>query len=189
LAGVPAGGRAIIKATNLPQNMTGWILNIGNQTAAFTYTNNQLLATVPSGLGYGPQIVQLISPPGGPIGPTASIFPIAMKIDALPPLIGTVLNAFGVPITAGSQVHPGDVLTVNLSGISDPTIPQLTLSNFFATLGAITGPGAVTAPVTQFNNSTIQIQIPYSAPTGTFVPLYVGVGTRVSSPLYLNIHN
>jgi hypothetical protein len=188
LAGVPAGGTAIINATNLPQNMTGWVLNIGGQPAPFTYGNNQLLATVPSGLGYGAQIVQLISPPGGPIGPSITIPQIWMKIDALPPSIISVTTATGVPVSATSQVHPGDVLIVNLFGLSDPTIPQLTSANFFATLGAITGPGALSAPV-QFNNSVIQVQIPYSAPNGT-VPLYVGVGTRVvSSPVFLNIHN
>ncbi len=187
LPGVPAGGTAIINATNLPQNMTGWILYIGGQPAAYTYGNNQLQATVPSALGFGAQTVQLVAPPGGPIGPSIVIPEIAMKIDTLPPSIASVSTVTGVPITSTSQVHPGDVLIVNLFGLSDPTIPQLTSANFFATLGAITGPGALNAPV-QFNNSVVQVQIPYSAPNGTF-PLYVGVGTRVSSPVYLNIHN
>jgi predicted Zn-dependent protease len=191
LAGVPPGGTAIINATNLPQNLTGWILTIGGQPAqSLGYNSNgQLQATVPSGLGYGAQTVQLISPVGGPIGPTATIPPIAMKIDAQPPSIVSVLSASGTPINASSQVHPGDVLTINLLGLTDPTIPQLTLANIFASLGATTGPTALSAPVIQFNNPSIQVQIPYTAPNGTFIPLYVGVGTRVSSPLYLNIHN
>jgi hypothetical protein len=190
LAGVPPGGTAIINATNLPQNLTGWILTIGGQPAPMLYSNGQLQATVPSGLGYGAQIVQLVSPPGGPIGPSTSIPPIAMKIDAQPPSIVSVLNASGSPITASSQVHPGDVLTINLLGISDPTIPQLTIANIFASLGATSGPTALSVPVIQFSNPTIQVQIPYSAPNGSFIPLYVGVGTRVvSAPFYLNIHN
>jgi hypothetical protein len=189
LAGVPAGGTAVITATDLPQNLTGWTLNIGGQLAPMVYGNGQLQAAVPSGLGYGAQTVQLIAPVGGPIGPGISIPPIAMKIDALPPTIASVLSASGVPLTSSSVVHPGDVLTVNLLGISDPTIAQLTISNIFATLGAITGPGAFNAPVIQFSNPAIQVQIPYSAPTGTSIPFYVGVGTRVSSAVYLNIHN
>jgi uncharacterized protein (TIGR03437 family) len=185
---VPAGGTAIINTTNLPQNLTGWVLNIGGQTAPLlSYGNGQLQASVPSGLGYGAQTVQLIAPVGGPIGPGISIPPIAMKIDALPPTIASVIGANGAPLTNSSVVHPGDVLTVNLLGIPDPTIAQLTIANIFATLGAITGPGAVNAPVIQFNNSTIQVQIPYSAPTGTSIPFYVGVGTRVSSAVSLNI--
>ena len=189
LAGVPAGGTAIINTTNLPQNLTGWILTIGGQAATMSYNNGQLQATVPSALGYGAQTVQLISPAGGPVGPSISIPPLAMKIDAAPPSIAAVLSASGAPITASTEVHPGDVLTVTLFGLSDPTIAQLTIANIFASLGAITGPGSLTAPVIQFDNPTIQVQIPYSAPTGTFIPLNVGVGTRVSSPFYLNIHN
>ena len=188
LAGVPAGGLANINGVNLPQNLTGWSLTIGGQNAPMFYTNGQLQTIIPSGLGYGPQIVQLISPLGGPIGPSPIVPPIAMKIDVLAPSITSVLSASGVPITSSSQVHPGDMLTVSLLGLSDPTIPQLTTANIFATLGAITGPNAMNAAV-QFNNPVIQVQIPYSAPNGTFVPLYVGVGTRVSSPFYLNIHN
>jgi hypothetical protein len=133
--------------------------------------------------------VQQIAPVGGPIGPGISIPPIAMKIDALPPVIVSVLSAFGAPVTSSTVVHPGDVLTVNLSGISDPTIAQLTIANIFASLGAITGPGALNVPVTQFSNPAIQVQIPYSTPNATSIPFYVGVGTRVSSAVYLNIHN
>ena len=121
--------------------------------------------------------------------PAGSIFPLAMKIDALPPSIVSVLNASGAPITAASQVHPGDVLTVNMFGLADPTITQLTIANVFASLGSITGPNAISSPVIQFSNPVLQIQIPYSAPTGSSVPLYVGIGTRVASPFYLNIHN
>jgi len=183
LAGVPAGYTAVISATNVPQNLTGWILTIGAQPATMAYSNGQLMATVPSGLGYGAQTVQLISPTGAPI------FPIAMKIDAQPPSIVSVLNASGAPITAASQVHPGDVLTVNMLGLADPNITQLTIANLFATLGAITGPSAISAPVVQFSNPVVQIQIPYSAPTESSIPLYVGIGTRVAGPFYLNIHN
>jgi hypothetical protein len=100
-----------------------------------------------------------------------------------------VLNASGAPITASSQVHPGDVLTVNMFGLADPTISQLTIANLFASLGAITGAGAINAQVVQFSNPVLQIQIPYAAPTGSFIPLYVGIGTRVAGPFYLNIHN
>jgi Matrixin len=185
LAGVPPGGTALISATNVPQNLTGWILTIGGaQALSLGYNGNgQLQATVPSGLGYGAQIVQLISPTGAPI------FPLVMKIDAQPPSIVSVLNASGAPITPSSQVHPGDVLTVNMFGLADPTITQLTIANLFASLGSITGSNAITAPVVQFSNPVVQIQIPYSAPTGSSIPLYVGIGTRVAAPVYLNIHN
>ena len=180
LAGVPAGGTAVINVTNLPQNLTGWILTIGGQLAPMAYSNGQLQATVPSGLASGPATVQLISPTG------ASIPSLVMKVDAAPPAIGAVFDA-NVSVTPANGVRPGDVLTVNMIGLSDGT--PFTIANLFATLGAISGLSATTVPVVQFNSPTIQIQIPYTAPIGSFVPLYVGVGTRVSSPFYLNIHN
>jgi predicted Zn-dependent protease len=182
LAGVPAGGTAVINQTGLPQNLTGWILTIGGQQATLAYSNGQLLATVPSGLTNGPTIVQLISPTG------AIVPPLVMKIDAPPPAIGSVSTASGAPVTASTQLHPGDVLTVNMIGLSDNVTP-LTKSNLFASLGAITGPGAIPVPVLQFNNSAVQIQIPFSGPVGTAIPLYVGLGTRVSAPVYVNIQN
>ncbi len=179
LAGVPAGGTAVINVSNLPQNLTGWILTMGGQLATMSYSNGQLQATVPSGLSPGPVIVQLISPTG------ASIPSLVMKVDAAPPAIGPVFDS-GVSVTPATGVRPGDLLTINLISLSDGT--PFTIANLFATLGAISGPSAISVPVIQFSNPSIQIQIPYSAPTGT-IPLYIGVNTRVSSPLYLNIHN
>jgi predicted Zn-dependent protease len=182
LTGVPSPGTAVINAVGIPQNLTGWMLTIGGQPAALAYTNGQLQASVPGGLGYGPQIVQLFPPSG------AAVPPIAMKIDAPPPSITSVLSASGAPITATSTVHPGDVLTINMFGMFDGITP-LTLTNLVASLGATTGPGAVSLQVLQFNDPVIQVQIPFSAPTGPLVPLYIGVGTRVAAPVYLNIHN
>ncbi len=185
LAGVPAGGTAVITG-NLPPNVAGWSLTIGGQPAALFYSNGQLEATVPSGLSnLFPAIVQLIPPSGPPVAP------IAMKIDAAPPSINAVMNASGAAVTASTVVHPGDVLTINMFGLSDGITP-LAQSNVFASLGGIVGgldaQSAVVAPVIQFNNPMIQVQIPFTAPTGVTVPLYVGVGTRVSA-VYLDIHN
>jgi hypothetical protein len=182
LAGVPAGGTALISVTGLPQNLTGWILTIGGQPAALAYNSGQLQATVPPGLSEGPAIVQLISPTG------AFIPQLVMKIDAPSPSIGAVQTASGALVTTSTQVHPGDVLMINMIGLSDNITP-VTIQNLFASLGAISGANALALPVLQFNNPVVQVQIPYSAPTGTSIPLYVGIGTRVSAPVYLNIHN
>ncbi|HTB14575.1 MAG TPA: matrixin family metalloprotease [Bryobacteraceae bacterium] len=189
LAGVPSPGSAIINVNTLPQNLTGWSLTIGGQTASSLAYNGsgQLQAGVPSGLSnLLPALVQLIPPSGPPIAP------IAMKIDGAPPSIVSVTNASGAAITSTAQVHPGDMLTISMFGLSDGITPVIQ-SNLFASLGGIVGGlgafSATSVPVTQFSNPTIQVQIPYSAPTGVSIPLYVGIGTRVSAPVYLNIHN
>jgi hypothetical protein len=186
LGGVPSGGTAVINTTGpMPQNLTGWILTIGGQQATPYYNNGQLQATVPNGLSNTvPAIVQLISPSGPPI-PT-----LAMKIDALPPSIGTVLNAAGGVVSSTTPVNPGDILTITMAGLFDNVTP-LTIGNLFASVDGITGglngASAISVPVLQFGNPVMQVQIPYSTPAGASTPLYVGLGTRVASPIYLNI--
>jgi hypothetical protein len=176
LAGVPAGGTAIINATGLPQNLTGWTLTIGQQQVSPGFLNGQLQVTVPNGLPIGPALVQLISPTG------ATIPPIVMKVDAPAPLITSVTEVSGALITSNQPAHPGDILILNVAGLSDG-VTALTLSNLFATVGG------VTVPVIQVSNPQVAIQLPMSIPTGTSVPLYLGIGTRLSSAFSLNIHN
>lgn len=176
LAGVPAGGTAIINATGIPQNLTGWTLTIGQQQVTPAYLNGQLQVIVPNGLPIGPAIVQLTSPTG------ATIPPIVMKIDAPPPLIASVTSISGSLISSSQPAHPGDILILNVAGLSDG-ITALTTANIFASIGG------VSVPVIQVGNPQVAIQLPMSVPTGTAVPLYLGVGTRLSSAFSLNIHN
>jgi Matrixin len=177
LPGVPAGGTAIINVTGaLPQNLTGWTLTIGNQQVNPAFLNGQLQVVIPNGLPVGPAIVQLTSPSG------ANIPPIVMKIDALPPLITSVTTMSGSLISSNQAAHPGDMLILNVAGLSDGVTP-LTPANMTATVGG------VTVPVVQVSNPQVAIQLPMSVPTGTAVPLYLGVGTRLSPAFFLNIHN
>lgn len=176
LAGVPAGGTAIINATGIPQNLTGWTLTIGQQQVTPEFLNGQLQVVIPNGLPIGPAIVQLTSPTG------ATIPPIVMKIDALPPLISSVTSISGSLISSSQPAHPGDTLILNVAGLSDGITP-LTPANIFASIGG------VSVPVIQVSNPQVAIQLPMSVPTGTAVPLYLGVGTRLSPAFSLNIHN
>jgi uncharacterized protein (TIGR03437 family) len=175
LSGVPVGGTAVISMTNVPLSLTGWMLTIGGQTTGWSLVNGQINAIVPGGLTPGPAIVQLTSPTG------ATVPSIVMKIDAPLPVISSVLNAAGVPISSSQPAHPGDFLTLNTTGLSDG-VTQITTSNIFVTADG------VSVPVIQVNYPAIQVQLPLSVPTGT-VPLAIGIGTRISAPVFLNIHN
>jgi hypothetical protein len=176
LGGVPAGGTALIGVTPVPQNVTGWTLTIGNQQVTPSLYNGQLIVTVPGGLTPGYVTVQLTSPTG------ALIPSIAMKIDALPPVIGGLgSNTSSIP------VHPGDVLTLDVMGLSDGITP-VTIPNIFVMLGGVNGQGGLTLPVLQLNDPMVQVQIPASTPLGS-ISLAVGIGTRLSQPVVLNIHN
>ncbi len=173
LGGVPVGGTAVISVTPVPQNLSGWTMSIGTLNVIPVLNNGQLMVTVPGGLTPGYALVQLTSPTG------VAIPPIAMKIDAPPPVVGQVVNAPGL---AAAALHPGDTLSISVLGLSDGITP-VTPQNVFVTAGG------VSVPVIQVNDPIVQIQLPLSVPTGTAVPLYVGIGTRVSAtPLLLNIH-
>jgi hypothetical protein len=183
LAGVPAGGTAVINVSPVPQNLTGWTLTIGNQQVTPVLSNGQLVVTVPGGMTPGYVTVQLTSPTG------ATIPPIGMKIDAPAPVIGPVVGSAGAGLatTSSIPVHPGDLLTLDIMGLYDGITP-VTISNIFVILGGVNGQGGVTLPVLQLNDPMVQIQIPASTPLGT-ISLAVGIGTRLSQPVVLNIHN
>jgi hypothetical protein len=183
LAGVPAGYSALIKVNPIPQNLTGWTLTIGNQQVTPVLSNGQVIVTVPGGLTPGYVTVQLTSPTG------TAIPSIAMKIDAAPPLIGSAVGSAGASFSSASSipVHPGDLLTLDIMGLSDG-FTAVTIPNIFVILGGSNGQGGISLPVLQLNDPMIQIQIPPSAPNGT-ISLAVGIGTRLSQPVTLNIHN
>jgi hypothetical protein len=121
--------------------------------------------------------VQLTSPTG------VTTQPIFMKIDAAPPQIGTIINAASAVVSSTTQVYPGDTLTLNISNFGDNITP-VSIPNIFVTLDAV-----INVPVLALSGSAIQIQIPPSTPNNASSPLTVGIGTRISSPVNLNIHN
>lgn len=190
LNGTPVGGTALINVTGLPSNlaanMPGWILSIGNQQATPVLVSQSggsgvVNVVVPGGLLSGPAPVQLTSPTGAT---TPQIF---MQIDAPPPVIGLIVNAAGT-VSSTTEVHPGDTLILNVSNLGNG---QISISNIQVTIDAVNGQGGINVPILALNGSdtAIQIQIPASTPNNAASPLTVGVGTRVSAPVLLNIHN
>jgi len=183
LPGIPVNGIALIAVTPpLPQSVTGssspgWILTIGNETAPWSVVNGVIDAIVPGGLSTGAIPVQLTSPTG------VTTQPIFMKIDAAPPQIGTIINAASAVVSSTTQVYPGDTLTLNISNFGDNITP-VSIPNIVVTLDAV-----INVPVLALSGSAIQIQIPPSTPNNASSPLTVGIGTRISSPVNLNIHN
>lgn len=191
LAGTPQGGLAVIGVTGIPQAspvpatqvLTGWTLNIGpQQVVSPTLINgNQIQAQVGSNVPTGAVDVQLISPGG------ASTPVIEMKVDVAPPLIVSVSDATGATIAPTQQIQPGAVITLNLTNLSDGITP-VNAQTLFVTGGAFNTSAAFSIPVQQFSGLSVQIQIPTWISNGT-LPVSVGVGTRVSAPVLLSIHN
>ena len=66
LAGIPAGGTALIATTGLPADLTGWTLSVGPLNVPFTAdANGVLTVNLPVNLAVGEQPV-LLTAPGNP---------------------------------------------------------------------------------------------------------------------------
>jgi len=124
LAGVPAGGTALIATTGLPADLTGWTLTVGPLPAAFTADANGVLTVqVPNLLAVGQQPVQLTPPPNS----TVSAIPqVILQLDPAPPLIlwsvdTPVPNGGQVLVSASNPVPLGESMTLMVYGLSSPS--------------------------------------------------------------------
>ena len=118
LAGIPAGGTALVRTTGLPQDLTGWTVTVGGLATTFAVDKNGVLSIrVPDKISLGPQIVQLARADG--TGPQ----PIALQVDAAPQVIAsafdnTVLNGTGAAVSATSPANAGDTITLSVSQLN-----------------------------------------------------------------------
>ena len=187
LAGVPAGGIALIRTTGLPVEHVGWILGIGGVETAFTAdAQGAISAQVPGGLAVGPQPVQLFTA-AGPAAP-----PVLMQLDSPPPLIVSAFNnsandGNGIPVTSLTPVRAGDLATLTVEGLAE------TLTSDPSSLWLNVGPSTAPATFTAGEGGAALVQfvvpeIPYDPQTPSSVALRIGAGTRLSDPFALDIH-
>ncbi len=187
LPGGTAGGTAVMGVSfpqgQAPQNLNGWALVIGGQqiSSPALVNGNQIQVTIPANLTPGPADVQLISPLG------AATLVIEMKVDAAPPVISSVASTSGAAISSAQTVQPGSAVVLTISNFPDGQTP-VNAQTVFVTGGAFNTSSAFSIPFTLTGPNTVQIQIPSWVPNGTLA-VSVGVGTRVSAPVVLNVHN
>jgi uncharacterized protein (TIGR03437 family) len=123
LAGVPAGGTAVISTSGLPftasnASLSGWTLTIAGQPVPFLLGDHgQIVAQIPVSLLTGPTVVQL-NPVSG-----AYVPPVLMQVDPPPPQISSITSmtpsAGSAASTATGVVHAGDTLTITVTGLAD----------------------------------------------------------------------
>jgi hypothetical protein len=203
LAGVPAGGTALIATTGLPADLTGWTLTVGPQPAAFTADKNGALTVqVPNQLAVGEQPVQLIPPANSGV---PAIPRVILQLDPPPPFI---LWGIDTPLPAGGPVllnatNPaplGTPVVLMLYGLSSPSgvLPAggAVWMNIAGTNYPVTAVTRVpadpksTAPppdlayVSFVVPTTLTLDPAVSNPA---VPLMVGTGTRLSAAYSLYI--
>jgi uncharacterized protein (TIGR03437 family) len=180
LAGVSAGGQAIISAVNLPVNASGWGLTIGGiAVPVFVGGGSQIYTQVPSVLGPGPAVVKLSSPTG------EYIPPVAMQVDAPPPVIASA-TAAGQPLDATHSVSAGDAITLTVSGLEQNGSLQ-------AAAVRVNAGGVLHVPssIVLLGPDLYQVQFTLAAtvPYGPQVPVSVGIDTRYAAPVYILVRN
>ena len=145
LAGVPAGGQALIRVSGLPADLTsglkGWALAIGGKLTPFKVVDaTTLSAVIPADLTVGAQGVQLASP--NPALTPGGVTPLFLQIDLAPP---TLLSAAAIRETA-TAVNPtsaakaGDRVVLNVSGLNQPGELVAALESVHLTIAGIDYP-------------------------------------------------
>jgi uncharacterized protein (TIGR03437 family) len=188
LAGVPAGGTALIASSGLPAALDGWRLAIGGVGAPFTVDQNgQITAQIPGGLALGPQVVQLLAPDGS--GPP----PIALQLDSAPPVIVSAFDnsaaaGAGAAVSPSSPANAGDSVTLLVVGLPDSAAGLPAASQVWLNLGgAIIAPVSVTAWPTDATLALVRLVVPAALPATSPVSLTIGTGTRLSAAFSLDI--
>ena len=176
LAGVPAGGTAVINATGLPQSalvtgLAGWTLTIASQQAVFSIgPSGQILAIVPPTVLPGPAVVQLTAPDG------TGVPPLLMQVDLPAPVVTGLID-----ITSTAALAPGDTISLTLAGLADQFGNLPAASAIDINIGGV-DVVPVSVAWSQTGNATVEFFFPSGVPSGA-QPLTLRVGTRIS-PAY-----
>ncbi|MEQ1945722.1 MAG: matrixin family metalloprotease [Bryobacteraceae bacterium] len=186
LAGIPAGGTALLRTSGLPQDAAAWNVTVGGIATTFTLDAAGVLAIrLPDKLPVGPAVVQLTRPDG--TGPQA----ILLQVDAPAPVItsafdNTVLDGKGAAVAASSPARVGDSISLFVAQLNPAGEVWIRVA------GATLWPAAVGAPDKNgisLVTFTLPATLPYDAKaTQQSVPVQVGTGTRLSDSFTLLTH-
>ncbi|MEO8026619.1 MAG: carboxypeptidase regulatory-like domain-containing protein [Bryobacteraceae bacterium] len=178
LAGVPAGGIAVLSVANLPTSATGLVLTVqGQQTPILSSADGRITFPVPTGLGVGAAVVRLSTAEGD------SIPAIAMQVDAPPPVILGASSASG-SLDAAHAAQAGETITLFVSGLANG-VSQATPSAIRVMVGGVEQNGIAISP-SPFGNSEIQFVLSPATPAGE-QQITLTAGTRVSSSFSITV--
>ena len=155
---------------------SGWSLTIGGVQAqpVAVLSSTQISAPVPSKLS-GPQLIQLV-------GPTGAIPPIAMQVDAAPPVIE--------PIDPSHTYGVGDLVTLTVDQLgADPNV-AVAPTSVSVVVGGVSQPVGQVAQRGTSNSYSVQFNMAAGTPlTPTGDSVVVSVGARQSAPATIYLHN
>lgn len=174
LAGVPAGGTALINTTGLPANLTGYAMTISNQLTTFTAgANNQLAAVVPGGTLPGAAVVRLFTPAG------TSLPPVVMQVDIAPPVITQAASTSGAMISQTVPALNGTTISLTVFGLEEATGNLPLPGNVLINVGGITTTALAIVPA-GLNLSTVEFIVPAGVAAGAQT-VTLQDGTRLSN--------
>jgi len=188
LAGVPAGGTALIASAGLPAALDTWKLLIGGESARFSVDKTgQITAQIPGDLAPGPQLVQLLAPDGS--GPP----PIVLQLDTAPPVIVSAFDnsaaaGVGAAVSPAGPANAGDTVTLTVSRLADPAAGLPAASQVWINFGsAVITPASVTPAPNEATLALVQFVVPAALPSASPVSVMIGTGTRLSAAYSLDI--
>ncbi len=208
LAGIPAGGTALIRTSGLPADLTGWTLTVGPENVAFTAdANGALTVNLPLDLGVAPLPVQLTAP-GNP--PVAVVPRVMLQVDPPSPVILWAVDyptpadptAPVVPVLTSptSPVQPGGVVTVMVYGLTGANKVLPSAGAVYVNIAGNAYPVTAVIAVPADPNSTAPPQdltyVNFAMPAGLVVdptvtdptvPVMVGTGTRLTAAFAVNV--
>jgi len=208
MAGIPAGGTALIRTSGLPVDLTGWTLSVGPENVAFTAdTNGVLTVNLPLDLGVAPQPVQLTAP-GNP--PLAVVPRVILQIDPPSPVIlwtvdyptPTDPTAPVEPVltSPSTPVAPGGLVTAMVYGLTGANKDLPGAGAVYVNIAGNAYPVTAVIAVPADPNSTTPVQdltyVNFVMPAGLVtdptvtdptVPVMVGTGTRLTAPFMVNV--
>lgn len=143
-----------------------------------------------------PEQVSFQIPANFPIGPTIlkfsngmeSALPIAVMIEAPPPVITSIAAAAGDIAAASRSLRAGESLTIFVSGLSDDPAGDVAAGKVKVEVGGVahTVLPAVDVQAPEGSFAVVIALSPLVAP-GSEVPVTVSVGTRVSQAFLISV--
>ena len=208
LAGIPAGGTALIRTSGLPADLTGWTLSVGPENVAFTAdANGVLTVNLPLDLGVAPQPVQLTAP-GNP--PLAVVPRVILRLDPPPQVILWAVDyptpadptapVLPVLTSPASPVQPGGLVTLMVYGLTGANKILPGAGSVYVNIAGRAYPVTAVMAVPADPNSTAPAQdlayVNFVMPAGLVtdptvtnptVPVMVGTGTRLAAAFTVNL--
>ena len=181
LTGAYAGATVSLYGTGLASASGATAITIGGQPVSILFASaSQVNLQIPAGLQPGPAVLTLNNG-------SQSSYPVAINIDSVPAAIGGVQNVNGGYVTATSPAHPGDYLTVSLTGFAPAGSVVATSRVQIAVGGTIHNAIQVISPATGLYQVSFSLNV--NEQLGASQQLVVYLDGRSSYPAAIPIAN